>query len=86
MSNKFKDISIRNHTYYLFDDINNMKNFDPNNIKINENSCKNILTYYLGYVRIKDSHYVKINVVNLLYLIFSKYWNKRKKKTWRAVE
>ena len=73
MSNKFKDISIRNHTYYLFDDINNIKNFHPNNIKINENSCKNILTYYLGYVRIKDSHYVKINVVNLLYLIFSKY-------------
>ena len=33
MSNKFKDISIRNHTYYLFDDINNIKNFDQNNIK-----------------------------------------------------
>ena len=44
MSNKFKDISIRDHTYYLFDDINNIKNFDQNNIKINENLCKNILT------------------------------------------
>ena len=73
MSNKFKDISIRNHTYYLFDDINNIKNFDQNNIKINENLCKNILTQNLGYVRIKDSHYVKIIVVNRLYLIFSKY-------------
>ena len=32
MSNKFKDINIdiKNHTYYSFDDIVNLKNFDPN--------------------------------------------------------
>ena len=33
MSNKVKDISIKNHTYYFFDDIINIKIFDPN-IKI----------------------------------------------------
>ena len=32
MSNKFKDVDIKNHTYYLFDDIINIKNFDPNNV------------------------------------------------------
>ena len=40
MSNKFKDISIKNHTYYFLDDI---KKFDPNNIKIDVESYKNIL-------------------------------------------
>ena len=71
MSNKIKDLSIKNHTYYFFDDIINIKNFDPNNIKINEKSYKNILIYNIGYVTIKNSKYVKINSVNPLYLIFS---------------
>ena len=33
---------------------------------------KNIFIYYIGYVTIRDSKYVKINSVNSLYLIFSK--------------
>ena len=72
MSNKIKDIDIKKHTYYFFNNIINIKNFDPNNIKIDEKSYKNILIYYIGYVTIKDSKYVKINSVNPLYLIFSK--------------
>ena len=55
MSNKFKDISIKNHTYYFFDDIINVKNVDPNNSKTDEKSYKNILIYCIGYVTIKDS-------------------------------
>ena len=46
MSNKFKDISLKSHTYYVFDDIINIKNFDTNNIKTDEKSYKNILIYY----------------------------------------
>ena len=72
MSNKVKDISIKNHTYYFFDDILNIKNFDSNNIKIDKKSYKNILVYYIGYETMKDSNYVKINSVNPLYLIFNK--------------
>ena len=34
MSNKFKDIDRKNHTYYFFDDIINIKNFDPNEINV----------------------------------------------------
>ena len=48
------------------------EDFNPNNIKLDEKSSKNILNYYIGYVTIKDSKYVKINSVNTLYLIFSK--------------
>ena len=35
-------------------------------------SYKNIIIYYIGYVTIKDSKYVKINRVNPSYLIFNK--------------
>ena len=72
MSNKFKDISIKNQTHYFFDDIIKITKFDPNSIKIDEKSYKDILIHYVGYVTIKDSKYVKINSVNPLYLIFSK--------------
>ena len=70
MSNKVKDIIMKNRTYYFFNDIINIKNFDPNNIKIGEKSYQNILIYYIGYVMIKDSKYVKSYSVNPLYLIF----------------
>ena len=50
MSNKIKDIDIRNHTYYFIDDIINKIFFDPNRIKIDEKSNKKILIYYIGYV------------------------------------
>ena len=45
-----------------------MENFDPNNIKIDGKSYRNILIYSIGYVTIKE--YVKIYSVNPLYLIF----------------
>ena len=58
-----------------------MKKFDSNNIKIDGKSYKNILIYYIRYVTIKNSKYVKTNGVNLLYLIFNKvngYFEKSK--------
>ena len=70
---KVKDINIENHTYYLFNDVINIKNFDPNDVKIDEKSHKNILIYYIGYVMIKAPKYVKINGVNL-YTFLSKKW------------
>ena len=70
MSNKVKDIDIRNCTYYFFNVIINTKNFHPNNIKIHGKSYKIILICYIGYVTTKDSKYVKIYSVNPFYLIF----------------
>ena len=72
MSNTIKSIDIKKHTYYVFDDIINIKDFDPNHIKIDEKSYKNILIYYIRYVTIKDSKYVKVYSVHPLYLIFKK--------------
>ena len=72
MINKVKDIDIKNQTYYFFIDSINVKNFDTNNIKIDEKLYKNILIYRIGYVIIKDLKYIKLNSVYPLYLIFSK--------------
>ena len=75
MSNNVKDINIKNHTYYVFDDLININEFNTNNIKLDEESYKNILIYYIAYVTIRDSKYVKIhsvNLVNFLYLIFNR--------------
>ena len=58
--------------YYFFDDCINVKILDPNNVKIDEKSYKNILINYIEYVAIKNLKYVKSNRVNPLYLIFSK--------------
>ena len=60
MSNKVKDIDVKICTYYCFNDIGNIKSFDSSNIEIDEKSHKNVLIYYIGYVTIKDSKYVKI--------------------------
>ena len=43
MSNIIKYIDIKSRTYYFFNDIINMTNFDPSKIKIDEMSYKNIL-------------------------------------------
>ena len=72
MINKVQNIDVNGSKYYFFNDIINMKNFDPTNIKIDENSYKNILIYYIRYVTIKDSKYVKVYSVHPLYLIFKK--------------
>ena len=53
MSNKVKDIDIKNRTYYFFNDIIYIRNVDPDKIKKDEKSYKSILIYYIEYVTIK---------------------------------
>ena len=70
MSNKVKDINIKNRTYYFFNDIIIIVIFDFNDIKIDKTSYKNIFIYFIGYVTIKK--YIKTYSGNLLLLIFGK--------------
>ena len=69
----------KNLRYYFFDNIINNKNIDQNNIKIDEKSYKTILIYNIGNITIKDSRYVKTNIVNPIYFIFNKENNTLKK-------
>ena len=48
-----KQINVKNQTYYFYNDIINLKDFDPNLLKIDKKSYKNIDIYYIGYITIK---------------------------------
>ena len=72
MNNNIKDEDIKSCIYYFFSVILNIKNVDPNKIKIDEKSYNNIFIYYIEYVTIKDSTFVKIKSVNPLYLIINR--------------
>ena len=45
-----KQISIKNHTYYFFNDMINIKDFDSSLLKIDKKSYKNIGIYNTGYI------------------------------------
>ena len=65
-----KQINIKNRTYYFFNDMINIKNFDSSLLKIDKKSYKNIGIYYIGYITIKTiSDYENIISVNPPYLI-----------------
>ena len=47
-----KQINIKNQTYYFYNDIIDLKNFDARLFKIDKKSYKNIDIYYTGYITI----------------------------------
>ena len=67
-----KEINIKCRTYNFFDDMINIREFDPCRIKIDKKSCKNIGIYHIAYITMKNSDNVKINSVNPLYIIINR--------------
>ena len=64
-----KQINIKNWTYYFYNDITDLKDFEPNLLKIDKKSYKNIDIYYIGYITIKKiDDCESIHSVNPLYL------------------
>ena len=63
--NSIKEINLKNRTYCFFCDRINIKNVDPNRIKIDEKSYKIIIIYYIGYVTVKIPSYPKISNVKI---------------------
>ena len=53
-----KEINIKIWTYYFFNDMINIKDCDPNLLKIDKKLYKNIDIYYIGSITVKDSDYV----------------------------
>ena len=65
-----KEINIKNRTYYFLNDMINIEVFDPNLLKIDKKSYKNMDIYYIGYMAIKKiDDYENIHSVNPLYLM-----------------
>ena len=48
-----KQINIKNRTYYFYNDIIDLKDFDARLLKIDKKSYKNIGIYNIGYITIK---------------------------------
>ena len=49
---KVKQIQLKNRTYYFYNDIINIDEFDSNLLKIDKKSYKDIGIYYIGYIKI----------------------------------
>ena len=62
-------IIIKNRAYYFYNDMINLKNFEPNLLQIDRKPYKNIGIYNIGYIAIKKiDNYEIIYSVNPLYL------------------
>ena len=59
-----KQINIKNRTYYFYNDIIDIENFDSSLSKLDKKSYKDISIYNIGYITIKKI--VKIFTVRIL--------------------
>ena len=64
-----KQLNTKNRTYYLYDDLINLKDFDPNLPKLDKKSSMDISIYYIGYITNKAEY--NIDSVNPVYLLIS---------------
>ena len=70
MAADVQSINIKIWTYYFFNDMINLENFDSNLLKIDKKSYENIDIYYIGYTTIKNiDDYENVYSVNPFYLI-----------------
>ena len=65
-----KQMNIKNRTYYFYNDLIKLFDFDPNMLKLDRKTFKGIDIYYIGYVTKKEEY--NINSVNPLYLLIYK--------------
>ena len=65
-----KQMNTKNRTYYFYNDLIKLFDFDPNILKLDKKAFKGINIYYIGHVTKKEKY--KINSVNPLYLFICK--------------
>ena len=83
---QFKEINIKNQTYYFVSDMINMKNFHSNLLKIDKKSYKDIDIYNIGYITVKKfGDCEDIHSVNPLYLIIHSATGHFKEKKLRKI-
>ena len=62
-----KQLNIKKRTYYFYNDLINLKDFNPNLLKLDKKSFNDISRYYTGYVTKKTRY--NISSVNPLYIL-----------------
>ena len=78
-----KQINIKNRTYYFYEDMINIKNFDPILLKIDRKSYKDISIYSIGYITIKKIDDCEtIDSASPLYLLVNHESGYIEEKVW----
>ena len=71
---KVKQIEIKNRTYYFYNDMIKLKNFESNLLKIDKKHYKGIDIYHVRYITIKKLVIVKVlSTLHLLVNHASRY-------------
>ena len=65
-----KQLNIKNRTYYFYNDLINIKDFDARLLKLDKKTSMVLGIYYIGYVTKKPEW--SVNSVNPLYLIINR--------------
>ena len=58
-----KEINIKNQTYYFYNDIIDIKSFDPNNLKLDKKSTKILIFTILDMLQFKKLVMVMMLIV-----------------------
>ena len=66
-----KQLNIKNRTYYFWNDLINLKDFNPQLLKLDKKSSMDISIYYIGYVTKKVEY--NADSVNPLYLLINEF-------------
>ena len=67
-----KQLNIKNRSYYFYNDLINVLNFEASNLKLDKKTFKDTDIYYVGYVDKKPDW--NVNSVNPLYLIINRVY------------
>ena len=66
-----RQLNIKGRTYYFYNDLINIKNFNSNNLKLDKKSVLGNDVYYIGYIT-KKKPQGNVNGVNPLYLMINR--------------
>ena len=76
-----KQTDNENWTYYFYNDIIDIKNFDPILLKIDKKSYKDTSIYNIGYITIKKMMIIRVFIVWILciclLIMWIDIWNKK---------
>ena len=65
-----RQLNVEGRTYYFYNDLTNIKNFNNNNLKLDKKSVLGNDTYYIGYITKKPQW--NVNSVNPLYFMINR--------------
>ena len=67
-----RQLNIKNRSYYFYNDLINILNFEASNLKLDKKSSLGLDVYYIDYVDKKPEW--NINSVNPLYLMINRFY------------